>query len=84
MPDYRFTQRYRSSYGNGDEGDVVTLTEQEATDINRDSPGTLELVTGKRAVDKAPANRQVTAAENRHDRGDQAPIDRTTFKAVRG
>lgn len=83
MPQYTYTQRYRSSYGQGDAGDTVELSELDAANINRDAPGTLELVT-TRAVAKAPANRQVTSAENRHDRGAQEPIDKTTFKAARG
>lgn len=66
MTAYRFTQRYRSSYGAGDEGDVVDLTDEHAADINRDSPGTLVPVeTEERAVEKPPANRQVTGAKNR-------------------
>lgn len=70
MPEYRFTQRYRSSYGAGDEGDVVDLTDEQAADINRDSPGTLVPVEAEqRAVEKAPANRQVTGAKNRGEKG---------------
>ena len=85
MPSYTFTQRYRSSYGSGDQGDIQELSELDAENINRDSPGTLELVEAKaRAVEKAPANRQVTNAENRHDRKPSDTIDKTTFKAVRG
>jgi hypothetical protein len=85
MAEYRFTQRYRSSYGEGAKGDVVELTEAEAEAINRDAPGTLEPVkSGARAVEKAPSNRQVTAAKNRADRGVQEPMDTSTFKAVRG
>lgn len=81
MPTYTFTQSYRSSYGQGDKGDVVELSEAQAADINRDSPGTLELQKqSARAVEKAPNNRQVTAAKNR---GKEEPIDKTTFKAVR-
>ena len=82
MQQYTFTQRYRSSYGEGDTGDEVTLTDDQAADINRDSPGTLVAVT--RAVEHAPNNRQVTAAKNRNDRGAESPIDKTTFKAVKG
>lgn len=80
MTAYRFTQRYRSSYGEGNEGDVVTLSDQQAADINRDAPGTLEPADAPtaRAVKDAPKDRQVKAASNR-----QAPIDKTTFKAVR-
>jgi hypothetical protein len=70
MAEYVFTQRYRSSYGHGDQGDVVDLTEAEAADINRDAPGTLEVVEAKaRAVKEAPKNRQVTAAANRAAKG---------------
>ena len=83
MPEFKYTQRYRSSYGQGDKGDVVDLPDDQAADINRDAPGTLEPVTEKRAVEKAPNNRQVTGARNRNDRGTQEPIDKTTFKAVR-
>lgn len=73
MPQFRFTQRYRSSYGSGDKGDVVDLTDQQAADINRDAPGTLDAVEPKaRAVEKAPANRQVTAAKNRAAKGGDA------------
>jgi hypothetical protein len=50
MPAYEYQQRYRSSYGQGDAGDRVELTEQQAADINRDSPGTLAPV----AVEEPP------------------------------
>lgn len=71
MPAYQFQQTYRSSYGRGDEGDVVDLTEQQAADINRDAPGTLVPHTAKpddaetRALDAPPANRQVTGGRKR-------------------
>lgn len=72
MAEYRFTQNYVSSYGEGRKGDVVELTDQEAADINRDAPGTLEPVTEQRAVEKAPSNRQVTSAKNRSAKGGKA------------
>ena len=68
MPLYTFTRRYRSSYGQGDKGDVVELTADQAAAINRDSPGTLE--PKSRAIEKAPSNRQVTTAKNRSKAGD--------------
>lgn len=75
MPQYTFTQRYRSSYGQGDEGDVVDLTEQQAADINRDSPGTLAPVVDEpdaetRALDAPPKNRQVTGGRKRGQKAD--------------
>ena len=68
MPAYQFQQRYRSSYGQGDKGDVVELTADQAAAINRDSPGTLK--PKARAVESAPNNRQVTSAKNRSKAGD--------------
>ena len=68
MPAYQFQQRYRSSYGQGDKGDVVDLSEELAEAINRDSPGTLE--PKSRAIESAPNNRQVTTAKNRSKAGD--------------
>lgn len=71
MPQFTFTQRYRSSYGQGDAGDVIDLTDDQAAAINRDAPGTLEAVK-VRAVEKAPNNRQVTAAKNRAQKASDA------------
>ena len=78
MPAYTFTQRYRSSYGRGDEGDQVEMTEAQAADINRDAPGTLVSHTAKaddaetRALDAPPKNRQVTGASKRRKTGGDA------------
>lgn len=74
MPAYTFTHRYRSSYGEGDEGDVVELSELDAATINRDSPGTLAAVEPgpepeTRAIKDAPQDRQVKAARNRANKG---------------
>lgn len=85
MPKYTFTQTYRSSYGAGSKGESVELSEQQAADINRDAPGTLEPADAPetRAVDTPPADRMVKQARTRGDRGNEQPIDKATYKAVK-
>lgn len=41
MPRYIFQFAYSSSYGAGQPGDVIDITEAEAATFNRDSPGVL-------------------------------------------
>lgn len=71
MPAYQFQQRYRSSYGQGDEGDVVELTEQQAADINRDAPGTLAVVT-----DDAPVEEPIEDLDVEEPDADEEPDTR--------
>lgn len=72
MPAYQFQQTYRSSYGRGDEGDVVDLTEQQAADINRDSPGTLAPVMEDEPVEE-PVIDEADAGEEPDTRALDAP-----------
>lgn len=84
MPKYLATQRYASSYlpGGVAAGEVIDLTEAEADAINRDSPGTL--VPNPEGVAEPASDRQMKAPPQRRDRGEQSPIDKATFKAVKG
>lgn len=90
MPVYRYAWDYRSSYGGGREGDTVEIDEELAAAINRDSPGALVPVTAEpepesaRAVDKPPSDRMHRRGRTRGDRGREEPIDKSTYKAVRG
>jgi hypothetical protein len=80
---YLATQRYASSYypGGFAAGDTLDLDDVTAEAINRDSPGTLVLPpAGAEAV---KADRHQKAAPARRDRGDEEPISRASFKAVR-
>lgn len=65
-------------------GETVELDETRAADINRDSPGVLILAG---AADEAPIpaarDRMVKRAKHRGVGGEQSPIDKTTFKAVK-
>lgn len=94
MPQYKVLRDYVAAYGeeiySGQAGKVVDLPEEVAAWLNRDSPGRLKSHTSrKRAVKRAPRNRQVTRAETRRrqqytgDPGDAGPITRETFGAVK-
>jgi hypothetical protein len=65
-------------------GEIVTLDADRAVAINQDSPGVLVEVG---AVPDGPIpearDRMVKKAHRRGQDGDQSPIDKTTFKAVR-
>ena len=69
------------------EGDVVELEEEKAEHINRDSPGVLEPVKGKKSTKAVPHDRMVKEAMNRGveggDRGAQEEITQAEFKAVK-
>jgi len=59
MPKYKANWDLRSSYGELQQGKEYTLTEQEAEDFNRDSPGIIEKVKERKTQPKqvATANR---------------------------
>jgi hypothetical protein len=64
----KFLKRYRYHGVNYRPGDEAELTELEARHINRDEPGTLEVVpepAPERTLDKPPADRMVKAAKKR-------------------
>lgn len=70
MAEYTAQWRYASSYGRFDEGDTVSLEEERAAIINRDSPGVLVLVPGAQVPDAEgrvmsgpPHDRAMTGAE---------------------
>lgn len=56
---------YRSSYGAGQRGDVVELSEAEAAAINRDSPGVLVPEGETRSVEAPPSDRMQRRARER-------------------
>ena len=83
---YKVNWNYKSSLGGPFlKGDVVPLDEARAEDINRDSPGVLTPVK-----DKTPEKHDRMQAEAEFQRKTEAaklvqePIDKDTFKAVKG
>lgn len=84
---YRFTTDYQSGFGQWGAGDTAEFDEITARWLLNDVPGCIEPITEgqaeTRAVEEAPANRQVTAARNRKPPANQGEIDKTSFKAVR-
>jgi hypothetical protein len=69
MARWTFTQRYRSSYGAGNAGDVVELDDEVAAAIERDSPGTLKPVVETRQAAEPAATRQVTKPAAKRSEG---------------
>lgn len=73
-------------------GDSVELSEEQASAVNRDSPGVLVPVGEQLQLDshaerlvETPANdRQVKGSKKRGDRGREEPITKDDFKAVKG
>jgi len=68
---YKFLKRYRYRGTNYKPGKEIELTEAEARVINRDEPGTLELIPEvelipeKRTLDQPPADRMVRRGKKR-------------------
>lgn len=94
MPQYKVLRDFAADYGeraySGQKGQIVDLADEVAAWLNRDSPGRLRPYKGrKRAVTRAPRNRQVTEAQTRGrrqytgDPGDGGAITRETFGAVK-
>jgi len=66
MPTYVAQWNYKSSYGQYSKGDKPDLAEDEAAQINVDSPGVLVLATAvkKTAVKSTPKTRELTEPDN--------------------
>lgn len=79
---YKIKWNYKSSYGGPwMKGDVVELSDTQAEEIDRDSPGVLEAVIEKISKGK---NRMVVEPENsRAEEDEQEPITEEIFQAVR-
>lgn len=70
---YRFTTDYQSGFGQWGAGDTAEFDEITARWLLNDVPGCIEPIAAggaeTRAVENAPANRQVTVAKNRAKKG---------------
>lgn len=83
---YRFNWGYASGIGVWAMGTEVELDFATAAHLLRDSPGCISPVEDEpaavadRAVDAPPSDRM---QRRRNDRGNESPIDRTTFRATK-
>lgn len=79
-----YSASFRDKLLRFEQGEVVTLDEETAAWVNRDSEGCLTLVveTEARAMVEPPQDRQVKAAKTRKDRGEGEVMTRKNFGAV--
>jgi len=63
---YKFLKRYRRNQTNYKPGDQADLTEEQARQINRDEPGTVELAeVPTRILETPPQDRMARAGKKR-------------------
>jgi pyruvate/2-oxoglutarate dehydrogenase complex dihydrolipoamide acyltransferase (E2) component len=61
---YEFNWRYRSDYGNYDEGQIVQLDDEFVDFLNRDSPGVVKPYDANTRAPKKPVHHRMMTAED--------------------
>lgn len=79
-----YSASFRDKLLRFEQGEIVTLDDETAQWVNRDSEGCLSpfVETEARAVTEPPQDRQVKVARTRKDRGEGEAMTRKNFGAV--